>query len=203
MALSSKPSGRTGRRPGATDTREAIAHAARTGFAELGYDRTTIRGIAKAAGVDPALVLRFYGPKEELFRTVMSLPPDAADAIAALGAGPRATIGRRLAEIIVAFMENPQSRAILLGRIRSSASHPVAAELVRETVTRDLGRLARALTDDRPDTRAVLVGAHIVGIALARYAVEVEPLKSIPAADLVDYLTPTFQALLTGPLAAD
>src|SRR4051794_16950206 len=200
MTTSRKPAARSGRRPGPTRTRDAIAQAARTQFAELGYDRTTIRGVARAAGVDPALVIRFYGTKDDLFRTVMSLPPDAADAMARLAEGPRETIGRRLAEIVVALLENPASRAVLLGRIRSAASNPVAAALVRETVTRDLGRLAGALTDDRPETRAVLVGSHIVGIALARYAVEVEPLRSLPAAELVDYLAPTFQRFLTAPL---
>ena len=72
---------RTGRRPGATDTRERIAVAARSLFAELGYERTSFRQIAAAAGVDPALVVHFYGSKEDLFRDVMVLPPAIADAL--------------------------------------------------------------------------------------------------------------------------
>jgi len=196
----SRPS-RSGRRPGPTQTREAIAAAARDQFAELGYDRATIRTIAKAAGVDPALVMRFYGSKEDLFRAVMTLPPEVSEAIARLAEGPRETLGRRLAEIVVASMESPSTRSILLGRIRSAASHPGAAALVRENVTHDLGRLAAAVTDDRPEVRAVLVGAHVVGIALARYVVLVEPLASLPGPEVVDYLAPTFQRFLTEPLA--
>ena len=191
---------RSGRRPGPTTTRDAIAAAARRQFAELGYDRASIRSIAREAGVDPALVLRFHGSKEDMFRTVMSLPPDVAGAIAALADGPRSTIGRRLAAIVVAAMEAPATREILLGRIRSAASHPVAAGLVRETVTRDLAALARAVSSDQPETRAVLIGSHVVGVALSRYAVEVEPMHSLPADRVVDLLAPTFQRFLTGPL---
>ena len=62
-------------------------------------------------------------------------------------------------------------------------------------------RLASALTDDRPDTRAVLAGAHVVGIALARYVVLVEPLASMSPSDVVELVAPTFQHYLTEPLA--
>ena len=101
------------------------------------------------------------------------------------------------------MLENPRSRSVVLGRIRSASSHPDAAALVRETVTRDIGRLAAALTDDEPETRAVLVGSQIVGLALARYVVRVEPLASLPAADVIDYIAPTFQHYLVGTLRAD
>lgn len=193
---------RTGRRPGGGDTREQIAVAARMLFAELGYERASFRRIAAAVGVDPALVVHFYGSKEDLFRDVMALPPEATDAIVGMAAGPRETIGRRLAEMVVGFMENPATRPILLGRIRCAATHPDAAALVRETVTRDLTRVASAVTDDQPETRAVLLGAHIVGIALARYVVLVEPLASLPAADVIELIAPTFQHYLVEPLSA-
>src|SRR5688500_18935618 len=99
---------RTGRRPGPTTARDAIAEAARRQFAELGYDRATLRGIADEAGVDPALVVRFYGSKDALFRDVMALPPGVAEALAGLAAGPRETIGRRLAEVVVGMLEDPR-----------------------------------------------------------------------------------------------
>src|SRR5919204_4026581 len=184
---------RTGRRPGATDTREQIAVAARTLFAELGYEKASFRRIAAAAGVDPALVVHFFGSKDELFRQVMVLPPAVADALQHLSDGPRETVGRRLAQLVVGALENPASRAVVLGRIRCATTHPDAAALVRETVTRDVGALASALTDDRPETRAVLVGTHLVGLAIARYVVLVEPLASMSAAEVVDLIAPTFQ----------
>ena len=191
---------RSGRRPGPTTTREAIAEAARRQFAELGYDRATMRGIAGEAGVDAALVVRFYGSKDALFQEVMALPPAVSEALAGLVDGPRATVGRRLAEVIVGLLENPRSRSIVVGRIRSASSHPDAAALVRETVTRDLGRLVAAVTDDEPENRAVLVGSQVVGLALARHVVRVEPLASLPAADGIDYIAPVFQHYLVSPL---
>ena len=200
--MSSEGSKRSGRRPGPTTTRDAIAAAARRQFAELGYDRATFRGIATEAGVDPALVVRFYGSKDALFREVMALPPPVAEAIANLADGPRATVGRRLAEVVVGMLENPRSRDVVLGRIRSAASHPDAAALVRETVTRDVGRLVSALTDDEPQTRAVLVGSQVVGLALARHVVRVEPLASLPPGDVIEYIAPVFQHYLVGPLRA-
>jgi AcrR family transcriptional regulator len=198
--MSSAERKRTGRRPGSTETREQIAEAARALFAEAGYERTSFRRIAAAAGVDPALVVHFYGSKEELFRQVMALPPAIADALERLADGPRETIGQRLAELIVGALENPASRTITLGRIRCATTHPDAAALVRETVTRDLGRLATAVTDDQPDVRAVLIGAQVVGLALARYVVLVEPLASMTPSEVVEVVAPTFQHYLVEPL---
>jgi len=200
VSTSRTTSRRSGRRPGTTQTRDEIAHAARSLFADVGYDRTTIRGIAAAAGVDPALVVHFFGPKEALFREVMQLPPAVAQTIATLGEGPRESAGRRLAEVIVRAYEQPGSRAVVLGRIRCASSHPDAAALVRETVTRDLSALARSLGGDRPETRAVLLGAQVVGMALARYVVLVEPLASMDSSEVVDLLAPTFQRILLEPL---
>jgi AcrR family transcriptional regulator len=198
--LSSPRSGRSGRRRGPTQSREAIADAARTQFGELGYDRATFRGIAAAAGVDPALVVHFFGTKEALFQAVMSLPPAAGDAMEAAAQGPREEVGRRFAEIVVGLLENPITRAIVLGRVRSVASHPPAADLIRETVTRDVTRLTSALNVDRPETRAVLAGSQVIGLALARHVVRVEPLASMTPPDVVDLLAPTFQHYLVEPL---
>ena len=198
--MSSPQPKRTGRRPGTTATREQIAEAARRLFAEEGYERTSFRKIAVAAGVDPALVVHFYGAKEELFRQVMALPPAIADALERLAEGPRGTIGRRLAEAVVGAMENPTSRSIVLGRIRCATTHPDAAALVRETVTRDLHRVTAAVTDDQPDVRAVMLGAQVVGLALARYVVLVEPLATMTPSEVIAVVAPTFQHYLVEPL---
>ncbi|HUJ07993.1 MAG TPA: TetR family transcriptional regulator [Streptosporangiaceae bacterium] len=72
---------RGGRRAGATRTREAILESARSLFAELGYQGATIRAIAAAAGVDPALVHHFYGTKEALFAAAMQIPVLPSEAL--------------------------------------------------------------------------------------------------------------------------
>ncbi len=193
--------GRSGRRRGETQTRDAIASAARSAFAEVGYDRATMRSIAAAAGVDPALIVHFFGSKETLFREVTALPSELAEAMAGLAEGPRDAVGRRFAQAVVTMLESPMTRPVVLARIRSASSHAEAAALVRNQVSRDLELLTRSLTDDRPETRAVLVGVQVVGLAFTRYVVGVEPLVSMDVADLVDVLAPTFQRLLVGELA--
>jgi AcrR family transcriptional regulator len=170
-------------------------------FAEVGYERATFRSIARAAGVDPALVVHFFGSKAGLFREVMQLPPAVADALVQIADAPPDSSGRRLAELVVGALENPATRPVILGRIRCAGTHPEAAELVRETVTRDIARLTSAISRDRPDARAVLIGAQVVGIAVARYVVEVEPLASMPAPEVVDLIAPTFQEYRHGPFA--
>jgi AcrR family transcriptional regulator len=194
-----KPARRTGRRVGTSHTQEQIAAAARAQFAEAGYDRATFRSIAAAAGVDPALVVHFFGSKADLFREVMQLPAVSA-AVVGLAEVPRSELGRLLAELAIGTLENPATQPVVLGRIRSASSHAEAAELVREGVTRDLSQLIGAITDDRPAERAALVGAHIVGIAVVRYVVKVEPLASMSAAEVIDLIAPTFQHYLTEPL---
>jgi AcrR family transcriptional regulator len=196
----SRPTKRTGRRPGVSDTRDQIATAARTLFAEVGYEQTTFRRIATTAGVDPALVVHFFGSKDELFRHVVALPQTIADALERLAEGPRETVGRRVAEVITSTLEDPVSRTTILARIRATTTHPYAAELVRETVTQDLARLAAALTDDRPHTRAVLAGAQIVGLTFTRYVLQAEPLASMSPAEITDHMAPVFQHYLVEPL---
>lgn len=191
---------RSGRRPGETQTRAAIVAAAREQFAQVGYDRATMRSIAAAAGVDPALIVHFFGSKEALFRDVTALPAEFANAVAAIVTGPRDEVGRRYAEAVVGMLETPALRAVVLARIRSAASHEEAAALVRELVSRDIGIVTSALSDDEPDTRAVLVGAQIVGVTFARYVVGVEPIASMPATRLAELLAPAFQRLLVEPL---
>jgi AcrR family transcriptional regulator len=166
----------------------------------VGYDRATMRSIAAAAGVDPALIVHFFGSKEGLFREVTALPPEMGAAMAGLAAGPSEEVGRRFAQAVVGMLESPATRLVVLARLRSAASHPEAAALVRELVSRDLGLLTSSLTDDRPETRAVLAGTQVVGLAFVRYVVRVEPLASMDAAAVVDVLAPTFQRVLVGPL---
>ena len=191
---------RSGRRAGTSHTRDQIAAAARTLFAESGFDRATFRAIATEAGVDPALVVHFYGSKEQLFREVMQLPPELAEALAGIAEGPPEQAGLRLATFVVGAMENPASRSLVLGRIRSASSHPDAAAMVRELVGGDMVRLTAAISGDRPELRAVLIGSQLVGILITRYIVQVEPLASLPPDQLIEQLAPPFQRLLTGPL---
>jgi AcrR family transcriptional regulator len=192
---------RTGRRPGVSGTRTAILDAARRQFGGLGFDRTTVRSIAAEAEVDPALVTHFFGSKQRLFLAAMDLPFETEVAVPGILTGDRAAIGRRFAELVVSTLEDPAGRNVLTGIVRSAASEPEAARVVRELIgERVVGVLARELGASDAPLRASLAGSQVVGVVMARYVVGVEPLASLPADRLVELLAPTLQRYLVGPL---
>jgi len=192
---------RSGRRPGESGTREAIAAAARAQFAERGYDRTSLRSVAADARVDPTLVSHFYGTKQELFVAVVGLPFDPAAVLPRLLGGDRSAVGERLARFILGLLETEEGRRRVTGLIRSAASEPEAARLVREIVTRDVFTpIVESLGVDDAPLRASLVGAQVVGLVMARHVVAVEPLASTDADTLARAIGPNLQRLLTEPL---
>jgi len=194
---------RSGRRPGDSGTREAILEAARRQFAELGYDRTSLRAIALEAGVDPTLVSHFHGSKQRLFVSVVELPFHPTEILPGLLAGDRDAIGLRVARFVVGVAESEDGRRRVTGLVRAAASEPEAARLVRELVARELfAPIAQALEVEDAELRASLVGSQIVGLVMARYVVAVEPLASCPPEVVVAALAPTLQRYLTGPLGA-
>jgi AcrR family transcriptional regulator len=192
---------RLGRRPGESGTREAIAAAARRLFSERGYDRTTIRGIAEAADVDPALINHFFGSKQELFAAVTTFPVELADAMPRIAEGPRSRVGLRLAEFVLDALEDPETRRAITSLVRAATSEPEAARTVREIVTaRVLTPIAETLAADQPKLRASLINSQMVGLVMARYILELEPLASLPREEVVEAIAPNLQRYLTGPL---
>ncbi|WP_336920999.1 TetR/AcrR family transcriptional regulator [Aquipuribacter sp. SD81] len=192
----------SGRRPGDSGTREAILAAARRLFAEQGFDRTTIRQVAGAADVDPTLVHHYYGSKQRLFVAVVELPFEPDHVVAHVLTGDPAGVGERLARFVVGALEAEESRRRLLGLIRAAASEPEAAAMLRTRLTDDLlSRVATGIGADRPEYRATLCASQMIGIAMARYVVAVEPLASASAARLVADVAPTLQRYLTGSLS--
>ncbi|HEV2774894.1 MAG TPA: TetR family transcriptional regulator [Solirubrobacteraceae bacterium] len=194
--------GRSGRRPGDSGTREAIRAAAIEQFSQRGYDRPSMRSIAQQAGVDPALVSHYFGSKHALFVDVVELPFDPAQVIPALfGAGDRDQIGARLAGFLVGVLEQPAARQRVIGLLRAAAAEPEAARMVRELLTREIfARVVEELRVDDAQLRANLVSSQIVGLVMARYIVGLEPLASLPAADVVAMVAPTLQRYLTEPV---
>ena len=192
---------RAGRRPGASGTREAIADAARQLFAERGFDRTSIRAVAEAAGVDPALVSHFYGSKQQLFVAVTELPFEPRDVIPQLVAGDRETLGFRFATFLLTVLESDEGRSRFTGLVRAAASEPEAARMVRELVTtRVIAALVEVLDVDDAPLRATLVGSQVIGLTMARYVVQIEPLASATPEDVIAAIAPTLQRYLLEPL---
>ncbi|HJU01241.1 MAG TPA: TetR family transcriptional regulator [Actinomycetes bacterium] len=190
---------RTGRRPGASGTREAILDAARRAFAEQGYQRATIRGVAELAGVDPALVHHYYGTKQELFVAAVRLPVNPVEQLASVLADEPDQVGRRLVETFLSIWDHAADQSPLLALIRSAVADEQAAALLREFITEEvLGPIARRVGSPDARLRATLAGSQLIGLAMARYIIRVEPLASTPSAEVAAAVGPTVQRYLTG-----
>ncbi|MFU8854565.1 TetR family transcriptional regulator [Micromonospora sp. SL1-18] len=194
---------RTGRRPGKPGTREAILAAAREAFAERGFDAASIRAIAAAAGVDPALVHHYFGTKEELFRATVAIPIDPAELLpAVLAAGP-AGAGERLVRTFLTVWDSPVGGAAV-ALLRSAMSSEWTARLLREfLVTQVLRRVLDQLDLDPAERqlRGALVASQIAGLAMMRYVIRLEPVASADPEALASAIGPTIQRYLTGDLA--
>lgn len=191
---------RTGRRPGPSSTRDEILRAARRRFAEDGYDRATFRRIATDAGVDPALVVQFFGSKQDLFGAATVSPVTLAELAATPAVDSSASPGLRLARLLMLWLEDDGARQALLARIRSASSEPAAADVVRRMIGDQLVEFARAMDGDRTDVRASLLATQFLGIVFARFVVVAEPLASMTGDEIADWLGPTFDLYLRGPV---
>ena len=191
---------RTGRRPGPSGTREAILAAARAGFAARGYDATSVRAVAREAGVDPALVHHFFGTKEELFVAAMQLPVDPAAVVRGLLAEGVEDLGPRVVRILLAVWDTDEATP-LFALLRSAVAQERAAAMLREFLTGAvLTPLAAALDVDRPRLRASLAASQLMGLAVARYLIRIEPLASAPAEEVAAAVGPVLQRYLVEPL---
>lgn len=189
---------RTGRRPGETNTREEILAAARATFGEVGYDRATIRQIASTAGVDPALVHHYFGPKSDLYAAAIDVPISPRDVAQAMVAGSIEGAGERITRLFFSIWEQPEAREPLLAMIRGAlGGSPQGLEAFRQFIEHEL--LARAAPlIDAPDRelRMTAAAAHLVGVAIARYVVGVEPLASASTEELIALIAPRIQTYL-------
>ncbi|WP_033288627.1 TetR family transcriptional regulator [Amycolatopsis jejuensis] len=188
---------RTGRRPGQTETREAILAAARDLFGRHGYDGATIRAIAAEAGVNPALVHHFFGSKDQVFATALHLPADPGVLVAAVLDGPRSGVGERLVRLFLTLWETPASRDAFFGMLRSVSTTEQAAEMLRGFIQGAvLSRVADAL--DVSPLRVTGMAAQLVGLAMVRYVVQVEPLAHATHEEVVELIAPVVQQYVDG-----
>jgi AcrR family transcriptional regulator len=190
-----------GRRAGESGTREAILRAARERFAAHGYDAATIRAIAADADVDPALVHHFYGTKERLFVEALRFPAVPSELLSRVTSARRSGLGEAIVRTVLDVWSSEATRAQALALIRSAITNERAARMLREFVTGTiLSVLATAAADEDAELRASLVASQIIGLAIARYAVAVEPLASASDDEVVARVAPTLQRYLTGSL---
>ena len=178
-------------------TKRAIRSAARERFAAEGYQRATIRAIAADAGIDPAMVMRYFGNKEQLFAAAAQIDVRMPD----LSAVPRENLGVTVAEHFLNRWGEGDDTLVAL--LRSAMTHPAAAERAREIFADQITVAAAGVVSDPAEarTRAGLVASQVLGMAVCRFVLRFPPIVDIPRAELIAWLGGTLQRYLTGTVA--
>ncbi len=180
--------------------RAAILDAARHAFAERGYARTTVRDIARRAGVTHGLITQQFSTKERLF---LAAVPGNRD-LERIAAGDPATLPDRIAHAFVQRMETDAVNDPLVALVRSAASDErAAAHLLVAMQERSVAVYRSVLSPGAPaapgddlDTRVALLGSHMIGVAFSRYIARTEPLASMPPGQLTEHLTRMLRHIL-------
>lgn len=200
--MSGRPASTRGRRPGGPDTRGEILEAARRAFAERGFQGTSMRAVAAAAGVDAALVHHYFGSKGDLFLAAAGLPVDPRDLLGAVFADGTAGAGVRLLSTMMGVWDRPEMQERLVALVRAGlGGDPAGETLLRDAIGQLVVATVRAhLPPDDADVRVQLVVTQVVGLVVARYVLRFEPVASLPAAEVAALVGPTLQRYLDGPL---
>ncbi|MER7790995.1 TetR family transcriptional regulator [Streptomyces sp. NPDC097640] len=193
------------------NTERRILAAARELFAERGFERTTIRAVASAAQVDPALVMQYFGSKQELFSQAVRISVAGAEDRPRTG-GPEALTDSLLASLGMKIGGLPEAS---LAMLRSMLTHPEAAEAARATLDRQITELAAAMSagheadheaqdaheaHEAHDARlhAALAVATTVGVTIGHQLLGIEDLRRASPEEIAAALRPALQALVTG-----
>ncbi len=190
-----------GPRRGSPDTREAILEAARASFADVGYNGSTIRRIAGIAGVDPSLVLHYFGTKQDLFAVSVALPispTEMLDRVFIDGVEDDSS-AERLTRFFFEVWEHPDSRRALLGQLRvafETGAPPPMGEFVVDAL---ISRIGEFIEGPDAELRMELAASNLIGIAILRYVVALEPLASATVDSLVAEVAPRIRGYLTSP----
>jgi AcrR family transcriptional regulator len=179
-------------------TRAEILRAARSRFAADGYQRATIRAIAADAGIDPSMVMRYYGSKDQLFDAAVDVDlrlPDLTEL-------PRRKLGAALVAHFLRRWEDPADDAMLM-LLRSAVADESATARMRTVFRDQLAPALLGLVGDKAEAaqRAGLVATQMLGLALCRNILRLPPVVAMDADTVVAQIGPTIQRYLTGPLS--
>jgi AcrR family transcriptional regulator len=195
-------SGRRGRREGTTESRGHILATARRLFAEHGFDGTSLRQIAREAGVDPAMVHHFFNGKDELFALSVALPADPVQVLEGVDQYDPQHRAEAIVRAVLRLWESPAQHS-LVAFIRGTIGSKAKTLLLREVVTRTIiSRIMAGVPGAPADVsmRGNLVATQMVGVMLVRYVVKLEPLASASPEEVVRLVAPNVQHYLTGEL---
>lgn len=180
--------------PKSIRTREAIENAARALFAAQGFEKTTVREIGAQAGIDPSMVMRYFGSKDALFAHVAEPDlqlPDLEDV-------DSAEIGARLVRHFLDQWEGSAGggMAVLL---RSAASNVEAAERLQTIFRTQVSPvIARAGPPETAAKRAGLVASQLLGLALTRYVLRLPPVVALGSEEIVASVGETIRRYAVG-----
>ena len=187
------------RRKDAGDARSAILAAASAEFLAHGYDGTSLRAIARRAGVDPALVHHYFEDKAALFAEALETPVRPQDIVRLALAAPREHVGETIVRTVLESLDSPASRNRMRQLLRTALGHDFAARMLRQFLVREvLGRIAAELDAPDAELRATLAASQIVGLMVVRAGIEAEPLASAPIDGVVARVGPVVQWHLVG-----
>ena len=192
---------RRGRPPGNSDTRERILANARELFARNGIDKTSIRAIAAAAGVDSALVHHYFGTKQQLFVAAIDIPVDPTAVLGPIRAAPVEQLGLLIPSLLLPLWDS-ELGAGLVATVRSllaGSDVSLIRSFFQEVITAEVA----PRVDTPPGTgrlRVQFVVSQLVGVVMARYIIGLEPFASLPAGQVAETIAPTLQRYLTGEL---
>ena len=192
--------GRPPRADGAVgDRRQAILVAARESFAAKGFRGTTMRGVARDAGVDAALVHHYFGSKDDLFLAALEVPVDPREVLPVVLAGDPETIAWRLLRTVLEVWDQPTARLQLVAAVRTGLASPAESNPLRDgLLPLILEPLTERLPGPHPEQRAQLVATQMIGLLVARYVLEIEPLASLAREEVVAWVAPNLQRYITG-----
>jgi AcrR family transcriptional regulator len=179
-------------------TRAAILTAARDRFAKQTYDQASLRAIAADAGIDPAMIVRYFTNKETLFAAAVDVDLRLPD----LRNVPTTRRGEVLASHFIEQWEGEQRNEALPIIVRSAVAHELAAVHVREVFASQVRRaIAQAMGPKGAKKRAGLVSSQLLGLAIARYLIKLPGIAELSAEDVVRNIGPTLQRYLTADLS--
>ena len=179
----------------AVQTRADILSAARSRFAAEGYERTTLRAVAADVGVDAALVIRYFGSKQELFAAAAAFTIDLPDLT---GVDPGDIAGLLLPRFFAVWEEDETFVALL----RAAMTSDIAADTLRRLFAEQVAPALIAATPDHPVARIGLMGAFVIGLAMTRYVLVNPPIADLSREELSRWAAPVIRQLLVGPAPA-
>ncbi|KAA0109455.1 TetR family transcriptional regulator [Mycolicibacterium sp. P1-5] len=201
MTAEPREAKRPGRPRGTSDTRERILVNARELFARNGIDKTSIRSIAAAAGVDSALVHHYFGTKEQLFAAAINIPIDPMTILVPLRDTPLDELGHVLPSILLPLWDSEMGTGLIatMRSLLAGSDISLVRSFLQEVITAEIA----PRVDNPPGSgrlRVQFVASQLVGVVMARYIIGLEPFASLPPEQIAKTIAPTLQRYLTADL---